>query len=252
MSLYQTFRNQYIDLKAERIERIIKGIESYGRGRFEVFPNNVIFVDIDRLTTERHSYHIYPLGYSDMPYMRFGFDGESATCEEVGEYLLNKYYGKCKCEDEMIEDKWTIDSSLSSLATWTKEVKLDSSLAKWLDDKEKLNMKNNLNMYIKHDVWSLFVLKFKHIIDKVIFNPPATIIMWRSGEKTVVKCGDDETFDPEKGLAMAIMKYEMGNKGNYYNQIRDILEEQSEYHMTEWLSEHDKAFNNPIVREHFW
>jgi hypothetical protein len=55
-------------------------------------------------------------------------------------------------------------------------------------------------------------------IKKVIFNPPATIIFWADGTKTVVKCQDDEAFfDPEKGLAMAFMKKMLGNKGNYYN-----------------------------------
>lgn len=57
-------------------------------------------------------------------------------------------------------------------------------------------------------------------IVKVIFNDPATIVLWSNGEKTVVKCGDGEAFDPEKGLAMAIVKYVYGNKGNYYNEIK--------------------------------
>ena len=38
-------------------------------------------------------------------------------------------------------------------------------------------------------------------IKKVIFNDPATIILWLDGTKTVVKV-IDEKFDPEKGLAV--------------------------------------------------
>lgn len=49
-------------------------------------------------------------------------------------------------------------------------------------------------------------------IDKVIFNDPATIIIWNDGSKTVVKCSKDESFDPEKGLAMAICKKVLGDK----------------------------------------
>lgn len=63
---------------------------------------------------------------------------------------------------------------------------------------------------------------FMHIpqIKNVIFNPPATIVFWSDDTKTVVKCQDyEDTFDPEKGLAMAISKKAMGNKGNYYNTI---------------------------------
>ena len=58
---------------------------------------------------------------------------------------------------------------------------------------------------------------------KVIFNYPATIVLWNDGTKTVVKCGDDEIWDPEKGLAMCIAKKAFGNKGNYWNTIKDML-----------------------------
>ena len=43
-------------------------------------------------------------------------------------------------------------------------------------------------------------------IKKVIFNPPATIVFWENGSKTVVKA-QGEAFDPEKGLAMAISRH---------------------------------------------
>lgn len=42
-------------------------------------------------------------------------------------------------------------------------------------------------------------------IKRVIFNDPATIVLWQDGTKTVVKV-HDEPFDAEKGLAMAILK----------------------------------------------
>ena len=61
-------------------------------------------------------------------------------------------------------------------------------------------------------------------IKKVIFNEPATIVIWYDGIKTVVKC-DCESFDPEKGLAMAIAKRALGNKGNYYETFKQWLPE---------------------------
>lgn len=60
-------------------------------------------------------------------------------------------------------------------------------------------------------------------IKKVIFNNPATIVYWVDGTKTVVKA-ENEPFDPEKGLAMAIAKKAYGNKGNYYNQLRKHIQ----------------------------
>lgn len=53
-------------------------------------------------------------------------------------------------------------------------------------------------------------------IENVIFNDPATIVFWTDGSKTVVKCQPRETFDPEKGLAMAISKKVLGNDYDYY------------------------------------
>lgn len=59
-------------------------------------------------------------------------------------------------------------------------------------------------------------------IEKVIFNNPATIVIWSDRTKTVVKC-QDGGFDPEKGLAMAISKKFLGNKGNYYEEFKKWL-----------------------------
>lgn len=68
-------------------------------------------------------------------------------------------------------------------------------------------------------------------IEDVIFNEPATIVFWNDGTKTVVKAQDDDVFDPEKGLAMAIAKKAFGNEGNYCNKLKtwlDIYEKRQE------------------------
>ena len=56
-------------------------------------------------------------------------------------------------------------------------------------------------------------------IKNVVFNPPATIVFWTDNSKTVVKA-ENEIFEPEKGLAMAIAKKALGNKGNYYETFK--------------------------------
>ena len=53
-------------------------------------------------------------------------------------------------------------------------------------------------------------------IRKVIFSNPATIVLWSDGTKTVVKCGPDDIFDKEKGLAMAIVKKMAGNDSRFH------------------------------------
>ena len=53
-------------------------------------------------------------------------------------------------------------------------------------------------------------------IKDVFFNNPATIVFWNDNTKTVVKCQGGEKYDPEKGLAMAIVKKVCGNTREYY------------------------------------
>lgn len=71
-------------------------------------------------------------------------------------------------------------------------------------------------------------------IKNVIFNDPATIVFWEDGTKTVVKCQDGDEFDPEKGLAMAIVKKAYGNKGSYCNKMK------------KWLPKEEPDDTNPI------
>ena len=65
-------------------------------------------------------------------------------------------------------------------------------------------------------------LDVPHIVN-VIFNNPATIVFWSDGTKTVVKVQGKERFNKEKGLAMAIAKKTLGNKGNYYEEFKKWL-----------------------------
>ena len=58
-------------------------------------------------------------------------------------------------------------------------------------------------------------------IENVIFNPPATIVFWTDGTKTVVKCQNKEAFDTEKGITMAFFKKAHGNKGHYFEEIKE-------------------------------
>lgn len=71
--------------------------------------------------------------------------------------------------------------------------------------------------------------KLETRIKDVIFNPPATIVKWDDGTKTVVKVQNGEDYDPEKGLAMAISKKALGNKREYYHTF------------LHWLKKYEKA-----------
>lgn len=62
-------------------------------------------------------------------------------------------------------------------------------------------------------------------IDDVIFNGPATIVMWADGDKTVVKCQEGDTFSKETGLAMAIAKKALGNKSRFNETFKQWIPE---------------------------
>lgn len=91
-------------------------------------------------------------------------------------------------------------------------------------------------------------------INKVHFNDPVTVVLWEDGTKTIVRAGENEIYDPEKGLAMAIAKKALGNQGNYYNVFKkwlpeevndeydDQIEQMQEY-MKEYIDELDKEFH---------
>ena len=77
---------------------------------------------------------------------------------------------------------------------------------------EKLKAKAN-KKYMK------FADDISDCIDRVIFNKPATIIKWKSGDKTVVKCGPDDEYDPEKGFILCLVKHFIFSDTGYYNKL---------------------------------
>lgn len=92
---------------------------------------------------------------------------------------------------------------------------------------------------ISHTASLLGVIKENKSTDKneatmrimdVIFNDPATIVIWSDGSKTVVKNNGDQLFDAEKGLAMAIAKHFLGtndSKSDYYDIFKRWLPSES-------------------------
>ena len=86
-------------------------------------------------------------------------------------------------------------------------------------------------------------------IKDVIFNDPATIVFWTDGSKTIVKCQEGETFDPEKGLAMAISKKMFGNNYGYYEIFAKYIGRYNKKRFNEALEEAKKIPPDEIVRD---
>lgn len=76
-------------------------------------------------------------------------------------------------------------------------------------------------------------------VKKVIFNDPATIVFWSDGSKTVVKCSENDIYDPEKGLAMAFAKKMFGNDNSFHKLF------------TKWLPKEEANTSADIKAEEF-
>lgn len=85
-------------------------------------------------------------------------------------------------------------------------------------------------------------------IKDVIFAPPATIVYWSDGTKTVVKCSEKDVFDPEKGLAMAIAKRCGGNKGSYYKEIQNWVEKSGKKYPGKPYTESSSVKNDALKK----
>lgn len=113
--------------------------------------------------------------------------------------------------------------------------KTTTSLKLWEE-----TMKNiNFNRDRAHDI----------SIKNVIFNDPATIVFWNDGSKTVVKCGEGEVYDPEKGLAMAISKKVLANKGNYYETFKKWLPEKESELKSVWTTTVQSVSLNDVISD---
>ena len=63
-------------------------------------------------------------------------------------------------------------------------------------------------------------------IERVIFNDPATVVIWSDNSKTVVKCQPGDVYSKELGLAMCISKKYLGNKGNFNEEFKKWIPEE--------------------------
>lgn len=74
--------------------------------------------------------------------------------------------------------------------------------------------------YLVKNVAMAFNLADNFLIPKkIIFHNPATIVYWCDGTKTVVKCGSEDKFDKETGLAMCFVKKLLGRYGRSYHSV---------------------------------
>lgn len=60
-------------------------------------------------------------------------------------------------------------------------------------------------------------------INRVIYNDPYTIVLWSDDTKTIVKCQEGDTYNPNHGLALCLAKKLYGNTNKFNDVIKDHL-----------------------------
>ena len=118
--------------------------------------------------------------------------------EKVDE--LNKKINEVKRQTRTFYDDEMLDELLGEIIK-KKAEETDEKLRKAVEDRKRKRIDGLSNL-----------------IRNVYLNNPYTVIIWKDGAKTIVKCQDTDEWDPEKGFAMALLKGILGDT-NYFNTI---------------------------------
>lgn len=79
--------------------------------------------------------------------------------------------------------------------------------------------------------------KPKRKIKNVIFNPPATIVLWNDGTKTVVKAAEGDEYSKWAGLALCMAKKQLGE--DFHKVFKEWCKEEAE--------EKQEGYTNPFL-----
>lgn len=157
----------------------------------------------------------------------YGYDAELTQAVDEPTILTFRNRGISNSVIRFNIKSFTLDEILSVLESVRQRNNLQKQLKNMEDKMISMSIDTDINVteevakgYLNSIYGKKLILMPR--IKNVIFNDPATIVFWSDNTKTVVKA-QDEPFDPEKGLAMAICKKALGNKGNYYNEIKKWL-----------------------------
>ena len=152
--------------------------------------------------------------------------------KDIEEELTRQIAEKIEEEKKMKNIKWTNSTTYYDTALEHIEVRLraeipdDVFLGRRSDIGEYVRMKansDNENLRPRVTTTTYHPDRIIPEIKDVIFSGPATIVLWKDGTKTVVKAQEGEIIDYEKGMAMAIAKRMLGNKGSYYDTFTKYL-----------------------------
>lgn len=108
-------------------------------------------------------------------------------------------------------------------------VEPDAGICNWCADDIRTALLSRKKRKENFESEMIDKMKIQHYslnVSKIIFNPPATIVFWEDGTKTVVKCSAEDEFSEYYGLLAALGKKVYGNN----NQIKKLIDKKTEWH----------------------
>lgn len=88
-------------------------------------------------------------------------------------------------------------------------------------------------------------------IKKIMYKPPATIVFWNDGTKTVSVCEKGDTYNKELGFALCVLKKKYSNK-TVHEMLEQYVHNANEYSEKDnaivWENKpKEKSFRKPNV-----
>ena len=138
------------------------------------------------------------------------------------EKSMSNVNSKRKLVGDISNGYYYIDKDVAAIINESNRIKYNEMYVK------KEDKKMDIKLYECRTFTDGIVTKPQDLIKNVIFSGPCTIIQWSDGDKTIVRC-ENEDFDKEKGLAMAIVKKLFGtneSKSNYNDIFKKWIPEE--------------------------
>lgn len=91
---------------------------------------------------------------------------------------------------------------------------------------------DTVKKYVMEDVMRTHEIFCKSLVPnptKIIYNPPATIVFWTDGTKTVVKCCEEDEYNEYYGFLCALGKKIFGTNRH----LKKMIDEKAERHYIE-------------------
>lgn len=159
--------------------------------------------------THRYYLVVEASGKVTEPHCKDGFFAVDGYVKDNKDIVITSYEGmNCKEEKDMRKNDTTVGDVYNSMSVWQQKV------CQFMVSEA---LKNGVKSFTPDS------------IKKVIYNDPATIIFWSDGTKTIVKCMEDEDYDPEKGFMAAVTKKVFGDKYGWVmrHQVKPIVEREN-------------------------